>query len=294
MIYENLLTSGVTSITTCQLGYLTWLCLRQEVSEKAAARYLVWSAFQRSNRPLLLMICGTVGSGKSTIASEIAHLLEIVRTQSTDMLREVMRMMIPARLLPVLHQSSFNAWKALPINETERRDRDVMVADGYRSQAELLTVACEAVMQRAIEEQEPLILEGVHAHPELVNQLPEDSDAVVVHVTLAVLKKKDLKNRLRGRGVEVPQRQAERYLNGLGSIWSLQSYLLSEADRCDTAIITNRDREKCILQIIRQVNYELSRTFRAGPQEVFGDVVKEWGSDRKTAWNAHLSAVARP
>lgn len=43
MIYDQLLAAGVTSISTCQLGYLTYLCLKQEISKKAAKRYLVWS-----------------------------------------------------------------------------------------------------------------------------------------------------------------------------------------------------------------------------------------------------------
>ncbi len=100
LIFDQLIATGISSITTSELGYLTYLCLQQEVGKKATKRYLVWSEFQRSSRPLALLICGTVGSGKSTIATEIAHLLEITRIQSTDMLREVMRMMVSKRLLP--------------------------------------------------------------------------------------------------------------------------------------------------------------------------------------------------
>jgi len=95
----------------------------------------------------------------------------------------------------------------------------------------------------------------------------------MIHVTLAVLKSKVLKSRLRGRGVEVPQRRAKRYLNKFDSIWSLQSFLLSEADRCDVPIITNHDKEKAVLQIIQQVNYELSKQFSGSAREVFGTVV---------------------
>ena len=101
------------------------------------------------------------------------------------------------------------------------------------SQAGLLAVAIEAVVNRAVEESVPIILEGVHAHPELSVNLPEDTDAITVHTTLAVLKSKELKRRLRGRGAEVPQRRARRYLNTFDSIWSLQTFLLSESDRCD-------------------------------------------------------------
>jgi len=289
LIYDQLLSSGVVSITTCQLGYLTYLCLRQEISKKAARRYLVWSEFQRSARPLLLLVCGTVGSGKSTIASEIAHTLEIVRIQSTDMLREVMRMMMPQRLLPVLHSSSFDAWTALPIQEVEDRDKEQLVAEGYSSQAELLAVPCEAVLNRAIEESVPIILEGVHANPALLERLPDDSDAIMVHVTLAVLKTKELKSRLRGRGAEVPQRRAKRYLNKFESVWSLQTFLLSEADRCDVPIITNHDKEKAALQIILQINYELSRHFNGSVRDVFGPVVDDAGvSAKDIAWHELL------
>jgi 2-phosphoglycerate kinase len=271
LIYDQLLAAGVNSISTDQLGFLTWLCLRQELSRKASDRYLVWSQFQRSGRPLLLLICGAVGTGKSTVATEVAHLLDIVRIQSTDMLREVMRMMLPERLVPVLHTSSFNAWKALPIEDKEERGREQLIADGYRSQVALLEVACEAVMQRAVEESVPVIIEGVHVHPELLQRVSPDSGAIAVHTTLAVLRSKDLKARLRGRGVLAPQRRAKRYLGKFDAIWSLQSFLLSEADRCETAIITNQDKDKTVQQVILQVNAELAKHFKGRPDEVFGE-----------------------
>jgi 2-phosphoglycerate kinase len=222
LLYDHLLAAGITSISTSRLGFLTYLCLQQEVSRRAAERYLVWSEFQRSGRPLLLMICGAVGTGKSTIATEVAHLLDVVRIQSTDMLREVMRMMIQPRLLPVLHASSFNAWKELPAQDSKSRSKEQLIADGYRSQVELLAVACEAILQRAVEESVPVILEGVHAHPDLLRRVPQGTDAITAHVTLAVLRPKELKARLRGRGVEVPQRRAKRYLDTFDSIWTSQ------------------------------------------------------------------------
>lgn len=282
LIYAQLITAGISSITTCELGYLTYRCLQQEVGKKAAKRYLVWSEFERSSRSLVLLIGGTVAVGKSTIATEIAHLLEIVRIQSTDMLREVMRMMVPRRLLPVLHTSSFNAWKTLPIQDKEDRDRDQLVAEGYRTQAELLAVPCEAVLQRAVEEGVPIILEGIHVHPDMLEKVPGDEDVIKVYVMLAVLKSKKLKSRLRGRGVEVPQRRAERYLDSLESIWSLQSYLLSEADRCEVPIITTDDKETATRQVIQQVNAELAKHFTSSAMQVLGGAVEKLAQNVET------------
>jgi 2-phosphoglycerate kinase len=80
---------------------------------------------------------------------------------------------------------------------------------------------------------------------------------------------------LRGRGAEVPQRRAKRYLNKFDSVWSLQSFLLSEADRCDVPIITNHDKEKAIQQIILHVVHELSSHFKGSPRDVFGPVIDD-------------------
>lgn len=292
LIFAQLIAAGIDSISTAGLGYLTYLCLQQEVGKKAAKRYLVWSEFKHSDRPLVLQIGGTVAAGKSTLATEVAHLLEIVRIQSTDMLREVMRMMVPKRLLPVLHTSSFNAWKTLPIRDKQDRDWDQLVAEGYRSQAELLSVPCEAILQRAVEERVPIILEGVHVHPDLLDRTPDGSDVIKVYVMLAVLKSKNLKSRLRGRSVEEPQRQAEKYLSSLESIWSLQSFLLSEADRYDVPIITTEDKETAILHIIQQVNSELARHFTGSAEQVFGPVVEELKQKTEsTSWHEIVSLL---
>ncbi len=276
LIYAQLIAAGINSISTLELGYLTYLCLQQEVGDGAASRYLVWSEFQNSGRPLVLLIGGTVAVGKSTIATEIAHLLEIVRIQSTDMLREVMRVMIPKRLLPVLHTSSFDAWKTLPIRDDSDREWEQLVAEGYQSQADLLSVPCEAVLQRAVEEGVPLIMEGVHVHPELLARVPDDSEVISVYVMLAVLKSKKIKARLRGRGIDAPRRPPSRYLNNFEAIWNLQSFLLSEADRCNVPIVTSEDKEKAVLQITRQVNVELGKHFKGSVGEVFGPVTRYW------------------
>ena len=115
----------------------------------------------------------------------------------------------------------------------------------------------------------------------------------MVHVTLAVLRSKELKARLRGRGVLVPQRRAKRYLNKFETIWSLQAFLLSEADRCDVPIITNQDKEKSILQVILQVNYELSKHFKGSPREVFGETVVDLIEHTDTAdWRDLIPLLA--
>ena len=267
MIHESLLSKGVDRLSTDALAMLIFACLSEEKSSKVARRFLLWLEFTRSERPLLLLVGGAVGSGKSTLATELAHRLEISRVQSTDMLREVMRTMIPRQLLPVLHVSSYEAWNTLPIDEGEARTADMLVADGFRSQAQLLEVSCLAVMGRACREGVSLILEGVHALPGLLERNSWSEHPVCVHLTLAVLHTGTLKKRLRVRGVDAPGRRVEDQLECFESIWALQSFLLDEADQCASAVISNEDFETTVreaaLTIIRTLGHQFEGTLES-------------------------------
>ncbi len=274
-MYDHLLSRKVAEISSRYLGELTYRCLYQDrdFGPAVARRYLLWTEFLRSGRPLILLLGGTAGCGKSTIATELANRLEVVRTQSTDGLREVMRMMLPQRLVPVLHSSSFKAWEALPRGKNDD-DKETLLADGYRTQAELLSVACEAVIQRAFRERVSLILEGVHIHPFLLERIPKDNDAIVVPIMLAVLKPDQLRARLRGRTTEAPQRRSERYLENFDGIWSLQSFLLSEADKAKIPIVPNDNKNKAIREVMRTTLSYISREFIPDPNKVFKTVVR--------------------
>jgi len=272
-VYKHLTERYIDEIDSKHLGNLTYRYLRQsrKLGPAVAQRWLVWRDFVNSGRPLIYLIGGTAGCGKSTVASMLASHLDIVRTQSTDMLREVMRTMLPKQLIPVLHTSSFAAWSALPGQpKTYTKVPEALLIHGYRTQADLLSVAIEAVIQRALRERVSLILEGVHIHPAFVETLKIDKEAVVIPLMLGILKRKRLQRRISGRSTNVPQRRAERYLKHFDEIWHLQSYLLSEADRANIPIIDNNDRDKIFREVMRITIELLARDFKHSPKAVFG------------------------
>ena len=271
-VHKHLVDRRTEKLTSRRLGELTYRYLRQskELGPAVAHRWLVWRDFVNSGKPLIFLIGGTAGCGKSTIATLLASRLDIVRTQSTDMLREVMRIMMPEQLMPVLHTSSFTAWTALPGQpEAIKEVSDTLLINGYRSQADLLAVAIEAVIQRALREQVSLILEGVHIHPAVVEKLAKDSNAIVIPIMLGVLKRKQLQRRIHGRGTDVPQRRGDRYLKHFDEIWRLQSYLLSEADHANIPIVANSDRDKVFREIMRITIETLAENFDNTAQAVF-------------------------
>ncbi len=60
-----------------------------------------------------MLIGGATGVGKSTIATQLAARLGVVRVVASDAIREVMRAMFSRELMPSLHTSSFDADAAL-------------------------------------------------------------------------------------------------------------------------------------------------------------------------------------
>jgi len=268
-IYKDLLNSGDTEISNNQLGRLTYQLLLSKMGTKAAERYLVWADFLHSGRPLLLFIGGTAGVGKSTIATEVGHRFGIIRTQSTDMLREVMRMMTPERLSPVLYASSYNAWKAQPNINSDTEMTEQLLISGYLSQAKLLSVACDAIIKRAIKEKVSLILEGVHIYPDMLNNIPKDDNVIIAPIMLSVLKAATLKDHIKGRGKEVPERRSKRYLEDFNEIWEIQSYLMAEADNYNIPIVSNINRDRAIQEVLKAINDILFPHFSHDIDKVF-------------------------
>ena len=273
ILQEHLTNKSIKIIKSRNLAKLIYRYLRQssKLGPAVAHRWLVWHDFINSGRALIFLIGGTAGCGKSSTANTLASRLEIVRTQSTDMLREVMRTMIPEQLMPVLHQSSFTAWKGLPGDHSSKGEiSEALLVQGYRSQADLLSLAIEAVLQRATREHVSLVLEGVHMHPVFMEKFQSETDAVVIPIMLGLLKRKHLQQRIKDRSTNVPDRGAEHYLQYFEEIWRLQSYLLSEADGANIHIAVNENRDKVFSEIMRFTIATLAENFDSTPEKVFG------------------------
>lgn len=63
--------------------------------------------------PIIIILGGTSGTGKSTLSSIIAEQLNIKNVISTDHIRHIMRNFISQQEQPVLFASTYDAWKSV-------------------------------------------------------------------------------------------------------------------------------------------------------------------------------------
>jgi 2-phosphoglycerate kinase len=271
-VLANLRKSGHREIDHKALRRVIYRCLHEHCSPEAADRYLSWRRFENSGIPLIILIGGVTGSGKSTISSELAFRLDITRHQSTDMMREVIRSYLAPQMVPTLAYSSFEAWRGLPAPiDGTGTGVEHPVVDGFLSQLAAMKLALEATIDRAVKERHHLILEGVHVVPDELKIEVKEDEAVVIPMMLASMKKGLLHKQLKRRGREKDKREATDYLENMDDIWELQSWLLAEADKAGIYIIENWNVEETVRAALDHVARVLMKHFPPQPgEEVWG------------------------
>ena len=130
--------------------------------------------------PIVVLLGGAPGTGKSSVATEIAYRLGITRVTSTDFIRQTMRAFFSREFMPSIHYSSFEAADGLRSPE----EADDPAIAGFLEQTRNVLVGVQASIDRALEEGWSMVLEGVHLVPGLLPHPPED--ALVVQCVLAI------------------------------------------------------------------------------------------------------------
>ena len=268
-VEEMLNASGHKELSRDALRMIVHRCLREHFSRLAADRYLSSRRFKDSGVPLVLLIGGPPGSGKSTVAAELAYRLNIPRIQSTDMMREVIRSYLTPQVAPTLQYSSFEAWRGLPSLRNEPvTEEDNRLIEGYLSQVATMRPALQAAMERAVQEGEHLILEGVHVLPTELDLASIQERAILIPLMLSTIDKEALKARLRRRGTETGERHAMRYLDHLDEIWELQSFLVQEAETAEINVLPTGDVETTTSEILDLTSRIIMQRFPAHPHRL--------------------------
>lgn len=228
--------------------------LAETEGPEAVERFARLSALHELDVPVIVLIGGTTGAGKSSVATEVAHRLGITRVTSTDFLRQTMRAIIPADAAPALHRSSFAAGDAVATGSGA--DDDATIA-GFVEQSRHVRTAIDAVLGRAYEERLSMVLEGVHLIPE--PRVPEE-DAVVVSCVVTIRDPTDHAQRFHHRDREgLGRRPAHRYLAALNEIRQIDEHLCRAAEKTGVPLVENDNLDATIDRVIDLVLFEVQR-----------------------------------
>lgn len=238
--------------------------LRDEVGPDVSARYRLLRVIRTPPRPLIVLLGGVSGTGKSLLAAEIAYRLGISRVASTDSIREVMRAMVSPALLPTLHASTFNAWEALvPPGQTRpaHPTREELLA-GFRDQVQQVSVGLSAVVRRSIQEGTSLVLEGVHLVPGYIEPAAFQG-ALLVPMLVGLPDEEEHRRHFESRDTETAaSRPLHRYMRYFEEIRTMQDELKRLARQYDVPMLDSEtldeSADRAVELVLRQVMVALT------------------------------------
>lgn len=253
-IENEIVGEGRSEVDSSDLRERVATVLERVESGEFAARYRLWRRYQEPDKPVVLLLGGTSGVGKSSLAVEVARRLGIARVLSTDSIRQIMRMMTSADLVPALYGSSYDAWRLMPPNG----DHEPSVIEGFRAQASAVALGIRASLDRTISESANLVVDGVSVVPGGIRQEDFGDRAHVVSLVVATLDEPSLRDRFRARAGGQRERLADRYLENFGAILEIQRHLLEQAELYDVPVVDNVDFERSTRRIIEVASRKIA------------------------------------
>jgi 2-phosphoglycerate kinase len=281
-VEDRLVARGEGTVTSEEL----WTEAHRTIEEIAGAQYARnferWREVERLDVPLVILIGGATGVGKSTIATQLAARLGIIRVVATDAVREVMRAMLSPELTPTLHVSSFEADKAL--REPPTRSADALVL-AFREQTAAVSVGINAIIERAAVERTSVVIEGAHVVPGFFDVESHGDRVLAVPFVVGVEDEERHRSHFAAREDAIDARPARRYREGFANIRRLQRYVTDQALSHGVPVIPNHSFDQLIAAVVDLVMErattraaELRRSIDDTPRIIpdpFGDEQKE-------------------
>lgn len=240
---DDLAAHGSTVLDLDRLAVLAGEILGEEEGNAAMHRLRRYQELRELDVPIVILVGGATGTGKSTVATEIAYRLGITRVTSTDFVRQTMRAFFSDEFMPAIHHSSFEAGDAFP-------DADDPLVTGFLEQSRDVLVGVVASIERALQEGWSMVLEGVHLVPGMLPaQLP---DALVVPCILSIEDETAHAQHFFARDAG-SQRPTAKYLDRFAEIRRLQDYLVERAEREGVPVIENESADEATAAVAELV-----------------------------------------
>src|SRR6478672_8205844 len=250
----DLAEAGEHAVTIERLDVLAREILGESEGGRVVSRLRRLAELQDLDVPIIVLVGGSTGTGKSTVAAEVAHRLGISRVASTDFIGQTMRAFFSPEFMPTIHYSSFEAGQGL--DEEVTGDPTVV---GFIDQCRHVCVGVEAAIRRALTEGWSMVLEGVHLVP---GMLPYELEgALLVHVVIEIADEDVHRVHFHVRDAATGGiRAMDKYLDRIDDIRRLQTYIASRARRQHVPVIENANVERTIDRVIELVMQAAERT----------------------------------
>ena len=241
---------GPAALTLADLQEIARDQLGPEQGDVLIERFRQWQKLRRLETPLIILIGGATGVGKSTLATQLAHRLGITRLIGTDMVRQTMRAFFAPELMPAIHTSSFDAASAVRVPVPRETDLSKM---GFIEQTKAVSVGIEALVQRGIDEAQRMVVEGVHLVPGYLDR-SRWGEAIVLEFMLAIADKERHRGNFTVREWETGGiRPLRRYVEHFAEIRRIQKYMVGRAQALGVPVIDGPSLDDNLSEVLGMI-----------------------------------------
>ncbi len=233
-VQERLLEQRKDHVDSTALESLVADVLDETHGAQFVERYRVWRAWGNIGKPLVILIGGASGVGKTSLSISLASVLDIPHVVATDHIRQILRLTLSPEFMPSIHRSSYATSEGMQLRNTSTENP---VISGFRDQARVVGVGVRAIISRSIEENTSVIVDGVHLVPGFADLSEFTDQALIVPMCLAVTDREVYEERFARRADQAPSRSKQRYLDSLEDILAIQQHILDESDHQDIPVI---------------------------------------------------------
>lgn len=204
---------------------------------------------ETEKKPIIVLIGGIPGVGKSSISGFAARALGVDIVLSGDYLREFARPLLSETNKEIISTSVYEAWKFFGEESEET------IRKGFLAQGEILNRGLNAVLSRAIKNGEPLFVETLHFIPsQLDSKVLEEITPLYIYISDRELNSKRLLERGSFTHFNSP---GKRLSDQLGRYRVMMEYSLKECGEFGIQTFDNVEYEHTrdqILQYIKSLN----------------------------------------
>ena len=258
-ILDDLYREGIDTINSKALRERVFEKLRKNGYGDLEKYYLASRQIAKLDKPVIILIGGASGVGKSVISAELGHRYGIERFIGTDLIREIMRYMTPKEINPILHESSFNA-ESKVINPSVE---DKLIYS-FCEQSRIVCKGVNAYINRIIKEGLTYIINGVHLLPGFLSIAGDSAGSVhLFHYVLHIEDEQEHIRRFHLRS-EHTRRPPSRYTDNIQKIRRIQDHYLQTAEKKGIMTIENSDIDTTLETLMNDITGSLEEEFKHG------------------------------
>jgi 2-phosphoglycerate kinase len=198
---------------------------------------------------LIVLLCGTSGTGKSTLASLVASKMGISNVMSTDVIRNMLRAFDQSKRKPFLWSSTYEQVKPCLSSDGQYDEQSL---SNYLEQRQAVLEHVEKLVDAFSSRKDSIVIEGVHLSGEFAIQMMKkySNSATIVPFLVHISNREKHMERFAVRAKAMTLRpEYNRYVQHLDAIRSIQSFLRNEAMRHSIPQVDNTNVDRSVAVI---------------------------------------------